>query len=98
MDRATDLCTCGKPRDEHGDFFDLTQHTFFPNPQPNAVPKKSMIERVEKFLGAQGYVMASADNEFRTNDSTFRVREDDGTIWEVAVILRRGPAASSEGV
>jgi hypothetical protein len=97
MARSTDLCTCGKTRDEHA-LFDSEQHRFFPHPQPNRAPRKSMIDRVEEFLNSQGEVRPSVLNEFRLNDVMFRVHEDDGKIWEVQVTLRKDPAASSEGV
>lgn len=90
MIRSTDLCTCGKTRDEHGDFFDATQHSFFPHPQPATAPKASFGTNLHSFLATQGEVRYVGDSTFIT--------ELDGTVWEVKAFLRKERAGKTPQV
>ena len=90
MNRATDLCTCGKTRDEHPDFFDSDGHTFFPHPQPNAAPKVPFGTKLKSFLESCGEVKFKGTSAF--------VTELDGTVWEVCNFLRKERGGSTPKV
>jgi hypothetical protein len=86
MNRATDLCTCGKGRDDHG-AYDVEQHTFFPHPQPITVEIKLDIERLTiEFLSRLGEVVQNS--RFERGDQLVLTLPT-GDVWTIGTPVWR---------
>jgi len=89
MNRATDICTCGKDRADHGN---ATGHEFMPHPQPLR-PAIPVGKKVQDFVESLG--------EARVTGSGWVVKTASGELWEIQAFRRDGgedQARSQEGV